>query len=74
MNRGRKVCLTPVAACALCPSAPNIDRSVKDLQRCAASLTRYRVVIKDEMDSSIKSMKQTFAELQSWCAAAAVEL
>ncbi|XP_036389439.1 spermatogenesis-associated serine-rich protein 2 [Megalops cyprinoides] len=45
--------------------APNIDRSVKDLQRCTASLTRYRVVVKDEMDSSIKRMKQTFAELQS---------
>ncbi|XP_042585094.1 spermatogenesis-associated serine-rich protein 2-like [Cyprinus carpio] len=44
---------------------PNVDRSVKDLQRCAASLSRYRVVVKDEMDSSIKSMKQTFAELQS---------
>ncbi|XP_030640049.1 spermatogenesis-associated serine-rich protein 2 [Chanos chanos] len=45
--------------------APNIDRSVKDLQRCTASLTRYRVVVKEEMDSSIKRMKQTFAELQS---------
>ncbi|XP_059360372.1 spermatogenesis-associated serine-rich protein 2-like isoform X1 [Carassius carassius] len=44
---------------------PNVDRSVKDLQRCAASLSRYRVLVKDEMDSSIKSMKQTFAELQS---------
>uniref|UniRef100_A0A673CTV6 Spermatogenesis associated serine rich 2 n=1 Tax=Sphaeramia orbicularis TaxID=375764 RepID=A0A673CTV6_9TELE len=46
-------------------SAPNIDRSVKDLQRCTASLTRYRMVVKEEMDSSIKRMKQTFAELQS---------
>ncbi|XP_076022901.1 spermatogenesis-associated serine-rich protein 2 [Genypterus blacodes] len=45
--------------------APNIDRSVKDLQRCTASLTRYRMVVKEEMDSSIKKMKQTFAELQS---------
>ncbi|KAL1020719.1 hypothetical protein UPYG_G00003760 [Umbra pygmaea] len=45
--------------------APNIDRSVKDLQRCTVSLSRYRVVVKDEMDSSIKTMKQTFAELQS---------
>lgn len=45
--------------------ASNIDRSVKDLQRCTASLTRYRMVVKDEMDSSIKRMKQTFAELQS---------
>ncbi|CAN9515461.1 unnamed protein product [Ophioblennius macclurei] len=45
--------------------APNIDRSVKDLQRCTASLTRYRMVVKEEMDSSIKRMKQTFTELQS---------
>lgn len=63
-----------MCVCNICPSASNIDRSVKDLQRCTASLTRYRVVIKDEMDSSIKSMKQTFAELQSWCAAAALLL
>ncbi|XP_039522175.1 spermatogenesis-associated serine-rich protein 2 isoform X2 [Pimephales promelas] len=46
-------------------AGPNVDRSVKDLQRCAASLSRYRVVVKDEMDFSIKRMKQTFAELQS---------
>ncbi|RXM30934.1 Trafficking protein particle complex subunit 11 [Acipenser ruthenus] len=46
--------------------ASNIDKSVKDLQRCTASLTRYRVVVKEEMDCSIKKMKQTFAELQSW--------
>ncbi|XP_039864005.1 spermatogenesis-associated serine-rich protein 2 [Simochromis diagramma] len=45
--------------------ASNIDRSVKDLQRCTASLTRYRMVVKEEMDSSVKRMKQTFAELQS---------
>ncbi|XP_070767065.1 spermatogenesis-associated serine-rich protein 2 [Enoplosus armatus] len=45
--------------------ASNIDRSVKDLQRCTASLTRYRMVVKEEMDSSIKRMKQTFADLQS---------
>lgn len=63
----RSVCNT-CAVCAVCPAAPNIDRSVKDLQRCTASLTRYRMVIKDEMDSSIKSMKLTFADLQSWCA------
>ncbi|XP_061759594.1 spermatogenesis-associated serine-rich protein 2 [Nerophis ophidion] len=44
--------------------APNIDRSVKDLQRCTASLTRYRMVVKEEMESSVKTMKQAFAELQ----------
>ncbi|XP_051914059.1 spermatogenesis-associated serine-rich protein 2 isoform X2 [Hippocampus zosterae] len=44
---------------------PNIDRSVKDLQRCTASLTRYKMLVKEEMESSLKKMKQTFAELQS---------
>ncbi|XP_056418177.1 spermatogenesis-associated serine-rich protein 2 isoform X2 [Hyla sarda] len=43
----------------------NIEKSVKDLQRCSVSLARYRMVVKEEMDSSIKKMKQTFAELQS---------
>ncbi|XP_042636487.1 spermatogenesis-associated serine-rich protein 2 [Orycteropus afer afer] len=43
----------------------NIEKSVKDLQRCTVSLARYRVVVKEEMDASIKKMKQTFAELQS---------
>ncbi|NXN31627.1 SPAS2 protein, partial [Nycticryphes semicollaris] len=43
----------------------NIEKSVKDLQRCTVSLARYRVVVKEEMDVSIKKMKQVFAELQS---------
>lgn len=43
----------------------NIEKSVKDLQRCTVSLARYRVVVKEEMDASIKRMKQAFAELQS---------
>ncbi|XP_077437747.1 spermatogenesis-associated serine-rich protein 2 [Vanacampus margaritifer] len=45
--------------------APNIDRSVKDLQRCTASLTRYRMMVKEEMESSVKRMKLTFADLQT---------
>uniref|UniRef100_A0A3Q3JVT8 Spermatogenesis associated serine rich 2 n=1 Tax=Monopterus albus TaxID=43700 RepID=A0A3Q3JVT8_MONAL len=50
------------------PSAapkPFYARENLDLQRCTASLTRYRMMVKEEMDSSIKRMKQTFAELQS---------
>ncbi|XP_053311568.1 spermatogenesis-associated serine-rich protein 2 [Spea bombifrons] len=43
----------------------NIEKSVKDLQRCSVSLARYRMVVKEEMDASIKKMKQTFSELQS---------
>uniref|UniRef100_A0A452DYE0 Spermatogenesis-associated serine-rich protein 2 n=1 Tax=Capra hircus TaxID=9925 RepID=A0A452DYE0_CAPHI len=41
----------------------NIEKSVKDLQRCTVSLARYRVV----MDASIKKVKQAFAELQTGC-------
>ncbi|XP_071656080.1 spermatogenesis-associated serine-rich protein 2 isoform X2 [Patagioenas fasciata] len=43
----------------------SIEKSVKDLQRCSVSLARYRAVLKDEMDASIKKMKQVFTELQS---------
>ncbi|KAM4796019.1 spermatogenesis-associated serine-rich protein 2 [Rhinophrynus dorsalis] len=43
----------------------NIEKSVKDLQRCSVSLARYRMVVKEEMDASIKKMKLTFSELQS---------
>uniref|UniRef100_A0A8C4X2G0 Uncharacterized protein n=1 Tax=Eptatretus burgeri TaxID=7764 RepID=A0A8C4X2G0_EPTBU len=42
----------------------SIEKSVKDLQRCAASLSRYRRLIKDEIDGSIKRIKTTFADVQ----------
>ncbi|NXK42709.1 SPAS2 protein, partial [Piprites chloris] len=52
-----------------CPFPPvpgsNIEKSVKDLQRCSVSLARYRALLKEEMDTSIRKMKQVFAELQS---------
>uniref|UniRef100_A0A8C5L091 Spermatogenesis associated, serine-rich 2-like n=3 Tax=Jaculus jaculus TaxID=51337 RepID=A0A8C5L091_JACJA len=44
---------------------PNIEKSVKDLQRCTVSLTRYRVMIKEEADSSVKKIKAAFAELHN---------
>lgn len=44
---------------------PNIEKSVKDLQRCTVSLTRYRVMIKEEVDNSVKKIKAAFAELHS---------
>ncbi|MBN3297643.1 SPAS2 protein, partial [Amia calva] len=64
-TEGLAISNTHINAFPLFFAASNIDKSVKDLQRCTASLTRYRVVVKEEMDSSIKKMKQTFAELQS---------
>uniref|UniRef100_A0ACB8G196 Uncharacterized protein n=1 Tax=Sphaerodactylus townsendi TaxID=933632 RepID=A0ACB8G196_9SAUR len=45
---------------------PNIEKSVKDLQRCTVSLTRYRMMIKEEVDNSVKKIKSAFAELHSW--------
>ncbi|NWH58193.1 SPS2L protein, partial [Geococcyx californianus] len=44
---------------------PNIEKSVKDLQRCIVSLTRYRMMIKEEVDNSVKKIKVAFAELHS---------
>ncbi|XP_041036428.1 spermatogenesis-associated serine-rich protein 2 [Carcharodon carcharias] len=43
----------------------NIEKSAKDLQRCTVSLARYRAVIKEEMDISVRKMKVAFAELQN---------
>ncbi|XP_008944658.1 PREDICTED: SPATS2-like protein isoform X3 [Merops nubicus] len=51
----------------VCPkiTGPNIEKSVKDLQRCTVSLTRYRMMIKEEVDNSVKKIKAAFAELHS---------
>ncbi|XP_043939614.1 spermatogenesis-associated serine-rich protein 2 [Protopterus annectens] len=43
----------------------SIEKSVKDLQRCTVSLARYRTVVKEQIDASIKKMKRSFAELQT---------
>ncbi|XP_059822973.1 SPATS2-like protein [Hypanus sabinus] len=43
----------------------SIEKSVKDLQRCTVSLARYQLLIKEEMDASVKKIKTTFAELQA---------
>ncbi|NXG42887.1 SPS2L protein, partial [Psilopogon haemacephalus] len=43
----------------------NIEKSVKDLQRCTVSLSRYRMMIKEEVDNSVKKIKAAFAELHS---------
>uniref|UniRef100_A0A2D4HZC0 Uncharacterized protein n=1 Tax=Micrurus lemniscatus lemniscatus TaxID=129467 RepID=A0A2D4HZC0_MICLE len=43
----------------------NIEKSVKDLQRCSVSLTRYRMMVKEEVDNSVKKMKAAFSELHN---------
>lgn len=43
-----------------------MEKSVKDLQRCTVSLTRYRLMMKDEVDSSVRKIKAAFAELHNW--------
>nr|XP_032813265.1 spermatogenesis-associated serine-rich protein 2 isoform X1 [Petromyzon marinus] len=42
----------------------SIEKSVKDLQRCAVSLSRYQLLIHEEMDASVKKIKKTFSEIQ----------
>ncbi|XP_010013061.1 PREDICTED: SPATS2-like protein isoform X2 [Nestor notabilis] len=56
-----------VESALVCPeiTGPNIEKSVKDLQRCTVSLTRYRMMIKEEVDISVKKIKAAFAELHS---------
>ncbi|KAM6269196.1 SPATS2-like protein isoform 2-T3 [Porphyrio hochstetteri] len=56
-----------VESALVCPeiTGPNIEKSVKDLQRCTVSLTRYRMMVKEEVDNSVKKIKAAFAELHS---------
>ncbi|KAB0379213.1 hypothetical protein FD755_006997, partial [Muntiacus reevesi] len=46
-------------------TGPNIEKSVKDLQRCTVSLTRYRVMIKEEVDSSKAEELKRLTDLAS---------
>ncbi|KAM6174421.1 SPATS2-like protein isoform 1-T1 [Erethizon dorsatum] len=65
-SRQRKISIPEEPPTALHGLAgPNIEKSVKDLQRCTVSLTRYRVMIKEEVDSSVRKIKAAFAELHS---------
>ncbi|KAM8934114.1 SPATS2-like protein [Pelodytes ibericus] len=41
----------------------NFEKSAKDLQRCSVSITRYRQMIKEEVENSVKNIKSSFAEL-----------
>ncbi|KAM4698372.1 SPATS2-like protein [Rhinophrynus dorsalis] len=44
-------------------SGLNTEKSTKDLQRCSVSITRYRLMVKKEVENSVKNIKSTFAEL-----------
>ncbi|KAG8432673.1 hypothetical protein GDO86_017062 [Hymenochirus boettgeri] len=44
----------------------NIEKSSKDLQRCSASISRYRQMVKEEVESSVRNIKSTFAEMYKW--------
>uniref|UniRef100_A0A4W3IHI2 Spermatogenesis-associated serine-rich protein 2 n=1 Tax=Callorhinchus milii TaxID=7868 RepID=A0A4W3IHI2_CALMI len=58
----------PFCAALISPcltTGPYIEKSMKDLQRCTVSLARYQLLIKEEMDASVKKIKVTFGELQT---------
>ncbi|KAE8580261.1 hypothetical protein XENTR_v10024376 [Xenopus tropicalis] len=41
----------------------NLEKSAKDLQRCSVSISRYREMVKEEVEMSVRNIKSTFAEL-----------
>uniref|UniRef100_A0A4W3IHI9 Spermatogenesis associated serine rich 2 like n=1 Tax=Callorhinchus milii TaxID=7868 RepID=A0A4W3IHI9_CALMI len=57
------LCAALISPCLT--TGPYIEKSMKDLQRCTVSLARYQLLIKEEMDASVKKIKVTFGELQT---------
>ncbi|XP_032801428.1 uncharacterized protein LOC116938422 [Petromyzon marinus] len=44
----------------------NVEKSVKDLQRCVVSLNRYQTLLKEEAEGSTKNIKAAFSEITDW--------
>ncbi|XP_061413590.1 uncharacterized protein LOC133346154 [Lethenteron reissneri] len=44
----------------------NVEKSVKDLQRCVVSLNRYQTLLKEEAEGSTKNLKAAFSEMTDW--------
>ncbi|XP_078460659.1 uncharacterized protein LOC144725065 isoform X2 [Lampetra planeri] len=44
----------------------NVEKSVKDLQRCVVSLNRYQTLLKEEAEGSTKNIKAAFSEMTDW--------
>ncbi|XP_064257079.1 spermatogenesis-associated serine-rich protein 2-like [Passer domesticus] len=44
---------------------PSLERSLKDLQRCSVALARFRALLRDEVESSLRRVRGAFGEIQS---------
>ncbi|KAM6994075.1 spermatogenesis-associated serine-rich protein 2 [Passerculus sandwichensis] len=44
---------------------PSLERSLKDLQRCSVALARFRALLRDEVENSLRRVKGAFGEIQS---------
>ncbi|XP_030921437.1 spermatogenesis-associated serine-rich protein 2 isoform X2 [Geospiza fortis] len=44
---------------------PSLERSLKDLQRCSVALARFRALLRDEVENSLRRVKVAFGEIQS---------
>ncbi|XP_074390119.1 LOW QUALITY PROTEIN: spermatogenesis-associated serine-rich protein 2 [Zonotrichia albicollis] len=47
------------------PCRPSLERSLKDLQRCSVALARFRALLRDEVENSLRRVKGVFGEIQS---------
>ncbi|XP_068855585.1 spermatogenesis-associated serine-rich protein 2-like [Aphelocoma coerulescens] len=45
---------------------PSLEKSLKDLQRCAVALARFRALLRQDTESSVRSLKRAFGDIQSW--------
>ncbi|CAN8178495.1 unnamed protein product, partial [Coccothraustes coccothraustes] len=45
-------------------NGPSLERSLKDLQRCSVALARFRALLRDEVENSLRRVKGAFSEIQ----------
>ncbi|NWW81197.1 SPAS2 protein, partial [Climacteris rufus] len=46
------------------PAGSSIEKSLKDLQRCSVSLARFRALLREELEASVRRVRRVCAELQ----------
>ncbi|XP_068068835.1 spermatogenesis-associated serine-rich protein 2-like [Anomalospiza imberbis] len=44
----------------------SLERSLKDLQRCSVALARFRALLREEVETSLRRVRLAFGEIQSW--------
>ncbi|KAM3653898.1 spermatogenesis-associated serine-rich protein 2-like, partial [Ammospiza maritima maritima] len=42
---------------------PSLERSLKDLQRCSVALARFRALLRDEVENSLRRVKGAFGDI-----------